>query len=122
MLNFGKELNSILQEEYENVENSIGEVALEVANEASLELTDKSPKRTGNYAKSWSIKEISKKDYVVHNEKHYRLTHLLENGHEIISHGKATGRRTQPIKHIEPVEKKYIKLYEERLKESIENE
>jgi len=40
---------------------------------------------------------------VVHNTKHYQLTHLLENGH-VVRNKKGTYGRAPAIKHIAPVE------------------
>lgn len=51
----------------------------------------RSHRRNNNYASTWAIKPSSKtknnKKYgaVVWNEKNYRLTHLLENGHLIVN-------------------------------------
>lgn len=46
------------------------------------ELKELSPKRTGEYAKSWGTKWDKKaRMSIVWNRKHYRLTHLLEYGH-----------------------------------------
>lgn len=50
-------------------------------------------KRNDNYASTWAVKEYDNgkrskdKKYgaVVWNEKNYRLTHLLENGHLIVN-------------------------------------
>lgn len=54
------------------------------ADKSSRELVDSlkrdSPRRTGEYAKSWS-REKEGSVYIVRNKKHWRLTHLLEDGH-----------------------------------------
>ena len=78
-----------------------------VSKEAVQKLKNTSPKKTGKYARSWK-KTVEKggafktNSVVVHNTR-YQLTHLLENGH-IIRNAKGTYGRTQPIKHIAPVE------------------
>lgn len=83
---------------------------------AKLKVT--SPKDTGDYAKSWSIKEIKSKTggpsvYVVHNRKHYRLTHLLEYGHAV----NGGSERAEAKVHIAPArdeeEKKFLEELEQ---------
>lgn len=59
------------------------------ANKCSKELVDSlkrdSPKRTGEYAKSWG-REKDGSVYIVRNKKHWHLTHLLEDGHRKRGH------------------------------------
>lgn len=63
----------------------------------------------GGYRKSWASKQDaeSKKRYayakVVYSNKdpHYRLTHLLEKGHDLIIRGKPLGR-VKAFVHIRP--------------------
>lgn len=61
----------------------------QAANKSSKELVDSlkrdSPKRTGDYAESWSrVREGGV--YIIRNKKHWRLTHLLEDGHRKRGH------------------------------------
>lgn len=56
------------------------------------------------YNKSWRMrKEVKKRSggiaAICYNEKHYRLTHLLEYGH-----AKVNGGRTNAYPHIKPIE------------------
>lgn len=77
-----------------------------VGKEAVSKLRNSSPKRTGQYARGWTIKRKRGSGGIntitVHNRV-YQLTHLLENGH-IIRNEKGTYGRTAGIKHIAPVE------------------
>ena len=78
-----------------------------VSREAVQRLRNTSPKKTGSYARGWTVKRERARgglsDFIVHNSKHYQLTHLLENGH-VIRNKKGTYGRTHGIKHIAPVE------------------
>lgn len=95
-----------------------------VANQGAKKLKETSPKtpKGGDYAKSWKAEKISGKNvgedpaYTIYNKDHYRLTHLLENGHAT-----PNGGRTRAIKHIQPVEDAVIKEYEKQVEEAIEN-
>ena len=48
-------------------------------------IEEASPKRTKKYSKSWKVKvtanTFSTYEKTVHNQKHYRRTHLLEKSH-----------------------------------------
>jgi hypothetical protein len=81
----------------------IDDMITDVAKTSVKMLKEKSPKKTGKYAKSWKIKKLGKKT-VIYNEIGF-LTHLLEHGHVI----KSTGGRTRVFIHIKPVEDYVIK-------------
>lgn len=81
---------------HEVMENTIQEEAKGTAKR----LKSTSPERKGDYAKSWKVTKRGK-TFIVHNAKHYRLTHLLENGH-VVRNAKGTYGRAAPIKHIAP--------------------
>lgn len=99
-------MHTILEDYKGDVKNAWNSAANQTAREAANQLKNKSPKRTGAYARSWTVKREPARggmiDYVVHNSKHYQLTHLLENGH-IVRNKKGTYGRTNGIKHIAPV-------------------
>ncbi|MNM63341.1 hypothetical protein D3C81_747070 [compost metagenome] len=65
------------------------------------------------YAKSWKRKK-TKSGYVIYNEKHYRLTHLLEHGHVKRNGGRAAARV-----HIRPVEEKIVEQFGKRVEKVI---
>lgn len=105
-----KEINKILTDYCKDVDTSVIEVEAEVASDAVKKLKQTSPKKkkgnkAGHYAKSWNIDKKSKTNYaetIIYN-KDYQLTHLLENGHDIIRNGKVVGH-ADPQPHIKPVE------------------
>lgn len=78
--------------------------AKKTADDAVRKLKATSPKSKGHtrYASKWKAKKEDD-GYVVYNEQP-GLTHLLENGHDIVRHGAKVGRaKARP--HIAPVEK-----------------
>lgn len=95
------QINRILAQYTSNVDKTVDEVLSAEAKEAKKALTWSSPANSGKYAKSWAIKK-NKGNYIVYN-KRPGLTHLLENGHDIIVDGKKRGE-APPHVHIKPVE------------------
>lgn len=71
------------------------------------------------YIKGWTYKKKDGK-YVVYNKNAPGLAHLLENGHQIVVHGVATGKRTRAFKHIKPAEEEINQMINDLVKE-IEN-
>lgn len=115
-----KQVNETLKEYAGEVEQVVLEAEERVAKEAIKRLKSTSPraKRNGghrHYADDWKEDNKSKKNYAHHviYNKQYQLTHLLENGHNIVSHGKVVGH-AKAQKHIKPVE--------EWVKSEVENE
>ena len=124
-IDLSKEINSILNQYAKGVDKAMLDVEEEVANEAVKKLKSTSPKKkkgkkAGSYAKGWKIDKKSKQQYaqtIIHN-KEYQLTHLLENGHNIVRNGKVVGV-AKPQPHIKPVEewvnKEMVKRLEGKL-------
>ena len=85
---------------------------------AVQELRRTSPRKTGAYAKSWTYKSTLypatgfATTTVYARAPHYRLTHLLENGHAKRGGGRVSGRT-----HIAPVETEIITEYERAIQE-----
>lgn len=116
---FAQAVKDYLEIYVEDIGESVEETSNQIGKEAKDELKQTSP--TGyrkRYAKGWAIKkDKKKKNYYaikIHNKTDYQLTHLLEFGHAT-----RNGGRTKAIPHIRPVEEKYKKEFEKRLKDKI---
>lgn len=108
----------ILEESVAELKDKVHEEALKIAEDVCCELRKESPKDTKKYSKSWKFKEtksgLGKKGVVIYNEKHYRLTHLLEHGH-----AKRNGGRVSAVPHIRKANENACKEFERRVKELI---
>lgn len=115
------QLSAVVMQElakYAGATDEIVEHAGKVAAEhAVADLNTLSPNRTGEYAKDWAVKVGKRvdgfKSFVVHNKKHYQLTHLLEDGHIKVVYGHRVGGRVGPRVHIAPVDASATKEFEE---------
>lgn len=108
-----KEIMKCLEEFKDVTEEACEKGVLETADEAVRELRSAHPAGSGEYGswdeydKGWTKRKSGQKtklkgiQAIVWNEKHYRLTHLLEKGH-----AKVNGGRTRAFPHIAPVEQK----------------
>ncbi|MCM1273196.1 MAG: HK97 gp10 family phage protein [Clostridium sp.] len=98
-----KEVQSIFSSFEHGVETAVDKAADKVAKGAVKKLKATSPKgHRGKYKKGWKMKKTGKEGTYVYNEE-YQLTHLLENGHEIVINGEVRGH-ADAIPHIAPVE------------------
>lgn len=115
------QLNKVLEEYVERIDDTSDAIMEKTAKETVQDLKQSSPKRKGKgggaYARSWAVKK-DKHRFIVHNKKHYRLTHLLENGH-VIKNAYGTYGMTQPQKHIEPAQERAEKKLIERLESEL---
>jgi NAD-dependent DNA ligase len=112
-------INHELSSYVEDAQDVMKDAVLDAGKEAVKELKEKSPKRTGRYAKSWAVKKVKESttelDTVVHSRKLYGLTHLLENGH-----AKRGGGRVQGISHIKPVEENVTSKLEKDIRHGLQ--
>jgi len=111
-----KELSKYSQEVVEKVNIS----SEKVGKAAVKQLRQTSPKKTGKYAKSWTMsteKEIGQPHKRIIHAKapHYRLTHLLEHGHAKVGGGRVEGKP-----HIRPAEEMVIQEFVREVEEAIE--
>ena len=73
-----------------------------------------SPKARGKYANSWAVKKVNGK-FIIYNKKP-GLTHLLENGHDVVVNGVKVGRASAHP-HIKDVNDWVSKTVVERLEQ-----
>jgi len=90
-----------------------------VGKAAVKKLKQTSPKKTGKYAKSWTMtteRAVGQPHRrIVHAKTpHYRLTHLLEHGH-----AKVGGGRVERRSHIGPAEEEVIREFTREVEEAI---
>ena len=110
--NLEASINEVLQEYGEKVYDVLKDAVDEVSDEAVQKLQSVSSfapggHPSGEYSKSWKKENVRvgrlAVKRVVHNEEHYRLTHLLEKGHVTRNGTGRTCRPTPAYPHIAPV-------------------
>lgn len=113
----GEDLGKILDDYAKEVRDEVKKDIQQAAKATAKELRSTSPKQSGDYARSWSVKQQNN-GCVVYNKDHYRLTHLLEKGHVIRNQSGTYGRApAQP--HIEPAEKKAVEDLVRKIEEDL---
>lgn len=103
----------------DEVKEEVDQIIKDVAKEAKSDVRSGAPVRTGAYRKSWAVNFDKKKSgnagfTVYAKAPHYRLTHLLEDGHKTKSGGKT---KAQP--HIRQVQEWADKEALRRIEEAI---
>ena len=105
------ELIEVLNEFVEEEEDIIKDCFKQASGETCEMVKSTSPKESGDYAASWTVKTESSgmlgKDitFIVHNDEHYRLTHLLEKGHQSYNQFGGSYKRVGARRHIKPAER-----------------
>jgi len=108
-----------LAEYSQDVVEKVNVSSEKVGKAAVKRLKQTSPKKTGQYAKSWTMKtekEIGQPHKRIIHAKapHYRLTHLLEHGHAKVGGGRVEGKP-----HIRPAEEMVIREFMAEVEEAI---
>lgn len=107
-----------LQEYAEVTNDEMKKAVRKTATSVKKEIQANAPKDRGDYAKSWTTTKVDESSHrlivKVHSKKHYRLAHLLENGHVL-----RQGGRTKAYPHIAPAEEHGEKMFEELLEKAI---
>ena len=117
-----QQLNDILDEYTKEVDKISNDTMKNVSKETATDLKNTSPKRTGKYARSWTVKSErgagGSMIYTVHNKDYGWKTHILENGH-VIRNKKGEFGRAPAHPHIKPArdraETKLISELEKKL-------
>lgn len=111
------QMQELLDEFNEELKETVEKSARLTARKCASKLRNTSPKRTGDYARSWSVKTVDGA-WVVYNKEHYQLTHLLENGH-VVRNKYGTYGRAPAYKHIAPVEVEGIEEFQVRISKGL---
>ncbi len=97
------DIHTVLQDDYEGAAKEISQECVQRLKAVKWKTS------TGkNYSATWTLKRDKRSGghlgtWIVHNSKNYQLTHLLENGHDVVNAKGDTGKRAEAHKHIEPV-------------------
>ena len=98
--------------------DEVKQIVAEVSENVKKEIKENAPVDTGAYSNSWKVTKAKETAtslaVVVHSEKHYRLTHLLEKGH-----AKRGGGRVAARVHIAPAEANAEKQLIEKVERSL---
>lgn len=98
----------------EKVKTAVKEAGKTVKKEIEMS----APKDTGDYSKSWAIKNIRETsnslEVAVHSKSHYQLAHLLEFGHAKRGGGRVSGKV-----HIASAEAKGVEQFETDLEKAL---
>ena len=110
--NLAKTIMEGLQEYADVASEDVKTAVRKAGKNVKAEISANAPKRTGAYAKSWTVKTekdtANSLEVVVHSKNRYQIAHLLEHGH-----AKRGGGRVAGIPHIAPAEENAVKQLEE---------
>ena len=111
-VNLAKAVDQILQEYGDEVYSVLDDCVEDVSQQAAEKLRSvrqfKNSVPNSPYSKDWISEKMQgekrlETKRVVHNEEHYRLTHLLENGHVVRNGTKRVVGQAGAYPHIAPV-------------------
>lgn len=100
------QMEKILDEFADRLNMKADEVMEEECRKTVADLRATSPKDTGEYRNDWEFMHKQHK-WIVYNKDHYRLTHLLNNGH-VVKNQYGRYSRYRGDKHIDQAEQRSI--------------
>lgn len=106
------EIQKQLMEYTEEVAETTRKIAMETSERTVKKLRENSPKSKGGgtYAKNWTRASETDGVVVYNRAPTYRLTHLLEKGHQLKQGGRKVGA-SPAYPHIEKIEQESVKEY-----------
>lgn len=122
MGNLSGAINGILSKYSASVEKEVKTITKDMASKTARKLEDASPSGPQGYKYDWKYKK-QRGVYVVYNENHYRLTHLLEYGHiskNQYGGGYAGGGKVGARPHIAAVNDWVVEEFPRVLEEALE--
>ncbi len=111
-----EQINTALAQFTANINKNLDDTMKTTADDAKKMLKSTSPKKSGKYAKGWQVKKVNG-TYTICNKVYY-LTHLLENGHDVVAYGKKVGHAAAHP-HIKKVEEWVQEEVPKRLEEKL---
>ena len=100
------QLQTILDQYAGQLSGTIEKTFNSVGKETKEMVKDLSPKQSGNYAAGWTMTRTKKGSaskliggctVIIKNAKHYQLTHLLENGADIVMLDNMSGEEVKKV-------------------------
>lgn len=122
---FGDSVRAALLSYTDDVADAIAKEAQRAAKQTRVDIQSAAPKRSGEYAKSWTVRKETvdrrRPAFVVHAKKPgYQLAHLLERSHRIVNQYGEYGHTT-PKPHIEPAAVKNGERFTKNVVNAIKN-
>lgn len=115
-------VNGVLNEYLGYTEEVLQKAVKESVDVAVNQLRQNAPRKSGDYAEGFTAAYEDKHKHsffgVAYNKEHYRLTHLLEYGHDVIRNGKKVGR-ARSFPHYDAATETAVRLYEAKLEEEL---
>ena len=107
-----------LEEYVSMASDEVKEAVRTVSEDVKAEIQSRAPVKTGKYKASWTVTKVEETSQslvnTVHSAKHYRLTHLLENGHAKRGGGRVPGKA-----HIAPAEERAERTLEQEIEKAL---